>query len=375
MENRVLSCLSRRRPALLRAASLLNTLLAAVLLAAAPATAAHHHGHAVSKTRSASKPAARPGPPLGNEAAVQEFVSDFVARNGGDAAALLQAFRQAPVLPGVLQAIAPPSHPGQRSWERYRPRFVNAGRIERGLRFWERHADTLSRAAARYGVPEEIIVGIIGVETEYGRNMGQYAVLAALGTLAFHYPRRAEFFREELEHFLLLCRENRLDPLQIRGSFAGAIGIPQFMPGSQRRYGVDFDGDGRVDLAGSPEDAIGSVAHFLQQHGWQRGERVALPTRIDDGVTESRLNTALSPDGRPNLDWRALGELGIRIPPLTDAGDLPAKATLIDLTTPDEATEYWLGFSNFYVITRYNRSNFYAMSVHQLAQAIRERRE
>jgi len=308
---------------------------------------------------------AAPTPPtFADETAVIDFARDLEQRHGLNASELLGEFAQTSPNARVLQLIKPPESPLQRSWERYRPRFLNNRRIDGGVRFWQENQVALARARALYGVPEEIIVAIIGVETEYGQNTGGFRVLEALATLAFHYPPRAEFFRTELEQFLLLARENNLDPLAIKGSFAGAIGIPQFMPGSQRRYAVDFDGDRRVDLAGSVDDAIGSVAHFLEQHGWQAGQPVAVPA-----LTAGEPEPALREAGiRPSWKVAELRERGV-----IGAADPQATVALIDLVSPERATEYWLGFDNFYVITRYNRSSFYAMSVFQLAEEIRQR--
>lgn len=304
---------------------------------------------------------------LGNfssDPAVIAFSRDMEQRHGFNADTLLSQFAQTQSNPKVLQLIKPPASPTQRSWERYRPRFLNSQRIDGGVRFWHENRIALTRARAIYGVPEEIIVAIIGVETVYGRNTGSFSVLEALATLAFNYPRRADFFREELEQFLLLTRENSMDALSIKGSFAGAIGIPQFMPGSQRRYAVDFDGDQKVDLSGSVEDAIGSVARFLEQHGWQPGQPVALPARTSTEVAPALIEAGI----RPSLKASELAQRGV-------SGDIDDSATvaLVDLVSPGRATEYWLGFENFYVITRYNRSSFYAMSVFQLAEEIRKR--
>jgi len=290
------------------------------------------------------------------------FASDLAQRHGFDADQLLTQFAATRTNERVLQLIAPPSSPTQRSWERYRPRFVNAQRVAGGVSFWQENALTLARARALYGVPEEVIVAIIGVETVYGRNTGGFGVLEALATLAFQYPRRAEYFRSELEQFLLLTRENGLDPLAVKGSFAGAIGIPQFMPGSQRRYAIDFDGDQRVDLSNSVDDAIGSVARFLEQHGWQPGQPVAVPARLPGTPDPSLLEAGI----RPSLRVGDLFERGIVATAAPES-----TVTLVDLVSPGQATEYWLGFENFYVITRYNRSSFYAMSVFQLAEEIR----
>jgi membrane-bound lytic murein transglycosylase B len=295
---------------------------------------------------------------------VIDFARDLELREGFNAEQLLEQFAQIRPNAKVLDLIKPPASPLQRSWERYRPRFLNERRINWGVQFWQENQVALARARATYGVPEEIIVAIIGVETEYGRNMGSFRVLEALATLAFYYPRRADFFRTELEQFLLLARENGMNPLDVRGSFAGAIGIPQFMPGSQRRYAVDFDGDRKIDLYGSVDDAIGSVGRFLEQHGWQAGQAIAVPARTRGEPERSLIEAGI----QPTLKVADLAQQGI-----TASADPQAVVTLVDLVSPGRPTEYWLGFDNFYVITRYNRSSFYAMSVFQLAEEIRAR--
>jgi membrane-bound lytic murein transglycosylase B len=296
---------------------------------------------------------------------VQAFIVDLHEQHGFDIAHLTRQFAAIRPNVAVLRAIRPPAVPEkQRSWERYRQRFVNAQRIADGQNFWQDNAATLQRAEAIYGVPAEVIVAIIGVETLYGQNMGSFGVLEALASLAFHYPPRADFFRGELEQFLLLARENGVSPLEIKGSYAGAMGIPQFMPSSQRRFAVDFDGDDRIDLRHSNADAIGSVARFLQQHGWQKGALVAVPARVD-GLPAAALAAGI----KPSLTVAELAAQGI-----VAAADGERPAALIDLVTPGAATEYWLGFDNFYVLTRYNRSSFYAMAVFQLAAALRQGR-
>ena len=303
-------------------------------------------------------------PSFADDPAALEFARELEQRHGFQADELISQFAQTRPNATVLKLIKPPASPLQRSWERYRPRFLNDRRIDGGVRFWQENAGQLAKASALYGVPEEIIVAIIGVETEYGRNMGGFRVFEALATLAFKYPPRAEFFRTELEQFLLLARENNLDPLAVKGSFAGAIGIPQFMPGSQRRYAVDFDGDQRVDLGNSVDDAIGSVGRFLEQHGWLAGQPIAVPAMTAGTPDEALLQAGI----RPSLKAAELAEKGIRA-----EIDPQATVALIDLVSPGRDTEYWLGFENFYVITRYNRSSFYAMSVFQLAEEIRAR--
>jgi membrane-bound lytic murein transglycosylase B len=308
--------------------------------------------------------AAPAAPTFADDPAAIEFARDLETRHGFKADELISLFAQTHPNATVLKLIQPPASPLQRSWERYRPRFLNERRIDRGVAFWQENAGQLAKASALYGVPEEIIVAIIGVETEYGRNTGGFRVFEALSTLAFNYPRRAEFFRTELEQFLLLARENSLDPMTVKGSFAGAIGIPQFMPGSQRRYAVDFDGDQRVDLGNSVDDAIGSVARFLEQHGWQARQPIAVQAMTASTPDAELLQAGL----RPSLKVADLADKGIRA-----NIDPQATAALIDLVSPGRETEYWLGFENFYVITRYNRSSFYAMSVFQLGEEIRGR--
>ena len=244
-------------------------------------------------------------------------------------------------------------------------------RIREGQRFWTTHADAIRRASERYGVPEEIIVAIIGVETIYGRHTGDFRVIDVLSTLAFDYPRRAAYFREELEQYLLLARETGFDPLDWRGSFAGAVGLPQFMPGSIRRHAVDFDGDGRIDLRGSPTDAVGSVARFLANHGWKPGAPTHHAVRIEDEIrVRPVVETGIPPDYRaPRLLPAELAEHGVAGP-----GDLPPDEplSLIDLPNGDDTTTWALAADNFFVITRYNRSYFYAMAVAELARVLRE---
>ena len=309
-------------------------------------------------------------PTLAESATAKEFIAEMHEQHGFDAAELGRQFAAVRSNAVVLRAIQPAAVPEQqRSWLRYRARFLNERRLSYGLKFWEQHGATLARAQALYGVPQEIIVAIIGVETEYGRNTGNFRVLEALATLAFDYPPRAPFFRSELEQFLLLARENGIEPLDYKGSYAGAIGIPQFMPSSQRRYAVDFDGDGHIDLRGSATDAIGSVASFLSMHGWRPGSAIALPAGVD-GDTRELVAAGI----KPWLSLREIRDKGVQPLIADDAALADLPVALIDLVTPDQPTEYWLGFDNFYVITRYNRSSFYAMSVFLLAESLRETR-
>ncbi|MBL8378542.1 MAG: lytic murein transglycosylase B [Burkholderiales bacterium] len=308
---------------------------------------------------------------FGSRPDVREFVAQMVERHGFVERELVTVFTRARRYPAIIDLITPPADPRVRSWQAYRARFVEPVRIDGGVALWQRHAAALARAEAQYGVPAEIIVAIMGVETVYGRNTGNWRVIDALATLAFDYPRRAPFFRGELENFLLFVREHDIDVFSVQGSYAGAIGIPQFMPSSWRNYAVDFNGDGRIDLRGSFEDSIGSIASFLKGHGWIAGAPIALRAE----VSGTAYRDFLTRDILPSVPAGEIGRYGVvAVDPdrLVPSRDTPL--ALIDLTTPDRPTEYRLGFTNFYVITRYNRSSFYAASVLDLAQAIRAAR-
>jgi membrane-bound lytic murein transglycosylase B len=313
--------------------------------------------------------ASPPGPDrynYANRPEVREFIRGMVERHGFAERELALLFSRAKRQPEILNAIRPPVSPRTRSWQNYRPIFVNDRHVGDGVRFLGQHAEALLRAEKLYGVPKEIIVAIIGVETFYGRNMGKWRVADALATLAFDYPPRADYFRSELEAYLLFSREAGLDPLEVRGSYAGAIGIPQFMPNSYRRWAVDFDGDGVALLRSSPIDAIGSVANFLRSHGWVPGEPIAFPADIGSANPAPFVAEGLKPS-RTLQEFAAAG-IAVRADPPPKPEALGA---LIDLVTPDYPTEYRIGLDNFYVITRYNRSSFYAAAVTDLAQAIR----
>ena len=308
-----------------------------------------------------------PQTPYGKREDVRRFIREVVERHGFIEHELKFLFSRARRESAILAAIAPPKDPQARSWLAYRARFVTDARIAEGTEFWRRHAAALGRAAAAHGVPEEIIVAIIGVETLYGRQMGTWRVIDALATLAFDYAPRADFFRGELEEYLLFAREGGLDVFSVRGSYAGAIGIPQFMPGSYRRFAVDFDGDGAVDLRSSPADAIGSVANFLVKHGWRRGERVHLPARVTGEAHRELVDAGIE----PKTSLAELKRFGVET--RTDLA-LDTRVALVELESPGAATEYRLGLRNFYVLTRYNRSVLYACAVYDLAQELRGRR-
>lgn len=303
---------------------------------------------------------------LSNEAALS-FVQEMVERHGFERQPLLDALHRARHDAQVIRLITPPSRPAARSWHSYRGRFLTEQRIAGGVRFWQRHRDVIEAASARYGVPPEIIVSIIGVETHYGGYTGNFQTVSALATLAFNYPARAPLFRKELENLFLLAREQGRDPFSYTGSYAGALGYPQFLPSSVRHYAVDFNNDGKIDFESDPVDAIGSVANYLAEHGWRPGEPVAMRVRVPSAAAAAPL---IDNGIEPTLSLEQLRAAGIGG---VSEELYPAPATLVDLVTPERSTEYWVGYRNFYVITRYNRSSFYAMSVFELAETIAAR--
>jgi len=294
---------------------------------------------------------------------VQVFIAEMVERHAFPQRGLERLFANARYQDSIVTAITPLPR-GTRSWQTYRANFVSPRRVELGALFWRENAATLERAARTFGVPPEIVVAIIGVETEYGRNTGSFRVLDALATLAFDYPRRAEYFRSELEQYLLYVRESRLDATTLKGSYAGAIGIPQFMPGSIRRFGVDFDGDGRRDLRGSRTDAIGSVANFLAAHGWVADAPIALPARVEGEAYRAFVDGEVVPIHRADVLRAAGVEIAGAVEPETPC-------VLIELESPDAAPVHLVGLQNFYALTRYNRSSFYAAAVNDLASEIK----
>jgi len=262
----------------------------------------------------------------------------------------------------IIDAITRPAE--ALPWYRYRAIFLTEERINEGVVFMNDHADTLEAVQQEYGVPPAIVAAIIGVETFYGRYRGQHRVIDALRTLGFGYPPREAFFRRELEAFLLLSAEEGFDPREPRGSYAGAMGVPQFISSSYRAYAVDFDGDGRRDLFNSMADAIGSVGHYFAQHRWREGETVALPAQVSTSVKDR----FLTDDLRPRDTLSELQAAGVEFDQRLDPG---ASARLLELEA-DGDIEHWVTLHNFYVITRYNHSPLYAMAVYQLAQALEE---
>jgi membrane-bound lytic murein transglycosylase B len=297
-----------------------------------------------------------PAQPYGERPEVQSFIDELVQRHGFAANELQTLFSKVQRVDGVMQLMVPAERP---PWEQYRAMFLNDARIDGGLAFWKANRRALRRAERDYGVPAQYIVAIIGVETYYGKNMGRWRVIDALSTLAFDYPARAPFFRGELEQYLLLAREEGLDIFALRGSYAGAIGIPQFMPGSLRRYGVDFDGDGAIDLRRSSADAIGSVGNFLKSHGWRAGEPVIYKARIKTEEARKYVDGSVT----PKYPLKEIIGAGVELAPAPASTD--ALGVLVAL-----GDEHRVGLQNFWVITRYNRSAFYATVVSDLAAAL-----
>ena len=292
---------------------------------------------------------------------VAQFVGEMTHDYGFAGEQLMGVFREVQRKQSILDAISRPAEK-VKPWKDYRPIFISDARIARGVDFWRQHEVALARAEKEYGVPASVIVSIIGVETFFGRNTGNYRVIDALSTLAFDYPARSDFFRKELREFLLLSREEQLDPLTLKGSYAGAMGLPQFMPSSFRAYAVDFDNDGHINIWTDADDAIGSVASYFQRHGWVAGE----PVVSQASVRGEQVDDGLSPGIEP---VKTVGELRALGWSSHDAlrDDLPVTAFRLDGAN---GPEYWMGLKNFYAITRYNRSVMYAMAVHQLADLL-----
>ncbi len=299
---------------------------------------------------------------LSDSKAVRNFINEMVEQYAFTANELQAVFDQANLHQSILDAISRPAE--SKPWFEYRPIFVTPDRSKGGANFWQQHATTLQQANQVYGVPQEIIVAIIGVETRYGRHTGNYPVLDALSTLAFAYPPRSSFFRKELKEYLLMTREEGLPPAQQLGSYAGAMGLPQFIPSSFRSYAVDFDHDGKRDLWNSPADAIGSVGNYFKRHAWKPGQPIASPVKVHGNRYQALIDDNLKPRYTP----QELMANGVILPQ-----GLPPdiKGVLIQLES-DNGPEYWVGWHNFYVISRYNHSALYAMAVYQLSQLIKQ---
>jgi membrane-bound lytic murein transglycosylase B len=333
-------------------------------------------------SKNTSIKAAPQGAPYASREDVMRFADDVAERRNLDREWVRQALAQSQFIPTVQRLMRPmqPTASGVvwKNWRVYRSRFIDPVRIQAGVKFWRENAAALEKAEVEYGVPAEIIVGIIGVETIYGRDMGNFRVMDALATLAFDFPKtekrdRSAFFRDELEQFLSLKNRTNTDPLQPRGSYAGAMGLGQFMPSSWVKYAIDFDGDGKVDLFNSPQDAIGSVANYFKSFGWKPGQPTHYPVSFDTAKLDK--DALMAPDILPTFSLESFQAKGAVLSgaALNHTGPL----ALIELQNGDpalsanNAQHYVAGTENFYVITRYNWSSYYAMSVIDLGVEVK----
>ena len=346
-------------------------IVAVVLLAAAvalPATA--HSGSRKNLVRTSQR-----GVPYAGDETAMRWADEVARKDGLDAQWVRRAIGQAQFLPTVSRLMQPAPAGTAKNWRVYRSRFIDPVRIAAGVRFWQDNQAALQRAQQQYGVPPEIIVGIIGVETIYGQQMGNFRVIDALATLAFNFPQthpraaeRTAYFRGELEQFLVLQSKAQGDPMRPLGSYAGATGMAQFMPSSWARWAVDFDGDGRIDLAGSAADAIGSVANYFHSYGWQPGLPTYYPVRFDPARLDK--DSLLAPDILPTFSVASFMAKGAVLegPALQHKGSL----ALVELQNGDAEPQYIAGTDNFYVITRYNWSSYYAMAVIELGDEVKK---
>jgi len=291
------------------------------------------------------------------------FIAQMVKQHHFNEAELRQLFQAANIQQPILDAMAKPAE--AKPWYQYREIFMTESRIAGGVQFWRNNEAALRAVEQRYGVPAEMIIAIIGVETKYGAHTGKYRVIDALSTLAFSYPPRSDFFSKELEQFLILAREENMDPLQPMGSYAGAMGMGQFMPSSFRNYAVDFNFDGKRNIWTDPADAIASVANYFAVHHWQRGGEVAFAVSARGESYKSLLSKDLKPSNR-------VSDLVAHQFSLPAGFSNNESVKLLSFQQPT-GDELWLGLHNFYVITRYNHSPLYAMAAYQLSQAIKQR--
>lgn len=294
---------------------------------------------------------------------VRLFIQDMVKEYHFNSQQLTQTMSQIQLQPQIIASMEKPYE--KKNWDVYKNLFLTTQRIQRGLDYWNANKTILEKAQQQYGVPPEIIVAILGVETLYGERQGEYRVLDALGTLAFNYPKRSEFFRKELREYLLLCREHGVLPTQYKGSYAGAIGQPQFMPSSYRYYAVDFNKTGKPDLISNNSDSISSVANYFHKHGWKSNQGIAQQAQW----TRWKLKSLQTNPKTANYPFSQLEKAGVKA--VTTNYSHPNRAALIELLT-NQGKEYWLAYPNFFVITRYNSSPQYALVVYLLSQQLKE---
>lgn len=294
---------------------------------------------------------------------VQQFINQMVQQHQFNRQALTQVMSQVQLQPQIIVSMDKPYE--KKNWDVYKQIFVTPERVQGGIEFWQKNRKALERAERQFGVPASVIVAIIGVETRYGKNQGSYRVLDALSTLAFNYPKRSEFFTKELREFLLLCREHKVLPTQYLGSYAGAMGKPQFMPSSYRYYAASFNNNTHIDLMNDDNAVIASVANYFREHGWKENASVAQPAKVT-GSKYKKINTA---NKVAAYQLKQLAWAGVK-PLKASSTSTTGKLGLIELTT-DEGQEFWMTYPNFYVITRYNSSPQYALAVYLLSQQLR----
>jgi len=341
---------------------------AAVSRALSPAS-----GQTPGKAARARKTAPADGPLYAGRPEAMALATDIAQRNGLDASWVQREIGRAHYVALVSRLMQPAPIGTAKNWQVYRSRFIDPIRIQAGVKFWRNNTEALERAQRMFGVPPEIIVGIVGVETLYGQQVGTFRVIDALSTLAFDFPsshpraqERSAYFKGELEQLLLLARRNHLDPAALRGSYAGAMGWPQFMPGSWARFAVDFDGDGKVDLFNSATDVIGSVANYFKAFNWQAGQATHFAVSFDDARLDKE--ALLAPDILPTFSVASFTAKGAVL--AGDALNYTGPLALIELQNGADPPSYVAGTDNFYAITRYNWSSYYAMAVIELGQEV-----
>jgi membrane-bound lytic murein transglycosylase B len=349
-------------------------LFAIFLIAACAVPLCAQAAKVIKKKKHAISQPALPGPSYAKRLDAMQAADDIALRRDLDATWVRQMLAQAHYMPQIAKAITPPAVGVAKNWQLYRSRFVEPKRIKAGVAFWQANVQTLQRAEQEFGVPADIIVGIIGVETIYGQQMGTFRVLDALATLAFDFPaihprakERTAYFKSELEHYLSLMQRTQTDPLALKGSYAGAMGMPQFMPSSWAKHAIDFDGDGKIDLFTNPVDVIGSVAHYFKAFNWQPGLPTHYPVHFDTSKLD--MDALMVPDILPTFSVASFQAKGAV---LTDeALQHRGNLALIELQNGDAPPSYVAGTDNFYAITRYNWSSYYAMAVIELGQAVK----
>lgn len=296
---------------------------------------------------------------------INKYINELVKKHHFNKKKLQLTFKKATIQPSIIKAISKPSE--HKPWFDYKRIFITKKRINSGVDFWKKNQKTLTHAEKKYGIPAKIIVAILGVETFYGKYTGNYKVLDALITLSFQYPKRSKFFKNELTSYLLFTKENKIPPLSLKGSYAGAIGLPQFIPSSIRHYAIDFNNDGKINLRNSPADAIGSIANYFKKHGWKTNYPIVASAK---DLNKKYLTLYKKQHKKPLFTIKNWEKNGLQITPLPKNKKQKALLISFPINKSSDKKNLWLGYKNFYVITRYNHSLLYAMAVYQLSNEI-----